>query len=203
MLGRPFWIAPVFMKAWAGSWLICSVWSERITQISSAIPPMCGKISAISVPQRPRRSNLQNGPNAWSFMFWSWRAAGLGERVGERFPVKAAQLGFGVESLDVGRSTRHAEVDDVLRPRRMVQRVQDAAPALDLGWRKKRRMRGDAVLAEEERESGPSESVSGALEERAAADALLRGAGELSVEVHVAVLSFLAWRIVSGGLSTA
>jgi hypothetical protein len=37
MLGRPFTIDPAFMNAWAGSWLICSVCSERMMQMSSAI----------------------------------------------------------------------------------------------------------------------------------------------------------------------
>jgi hypothetical protein len=53
MLGRPLRIDPVFMNAWAGSWLICSVTIERITQMSSAMEPMCGKSTEISTPDWP------------------------------------------------------------------------------------------------------------------------------------------------------
>ena len=42
MDGRPGMIEPVFMKVWAGSWLICSVTIELMTQISSATEPMWG-----------------------------------------------------------------------------------------------------------------------------------------------------------------
>ena len=39
------------------------------------------------IPQRPRRSNLQNGPNAWSFMFWSWASCWpCGKESGKGFP---------------------------------------------------------------------------------------------------------------------
>ena len=34
--GRPEMVVPVFMKVWAGSWLIASVTIERMMQISSA-----------------------------------------------------------------------------------------------------------------------------------------------------------------------
>ena len=37
MEGRPLMAVPVFMKVWAGSWLICSVTMERMTVMSSAI----------------------------------------------------------------------------------------------------------------------------------------------------------------------
>ena len=48
MLGRPEMVVPVFMNVWAGSWLIASVVSERMMQISSATDPMCGSSSTIS-----------------------------------------------------------------------------------------------------------------------------------------------------------
>ena len=72
MLGRPLMMEPVFMKKWAGSWLICSVCIERTMQSSSAMEPMWGKISAISWPDWPQRLNSQNGPRALSSVFWSW-----------------------------------------------------------------------------------------------------------------------------------
>jgi hypothetical protein len=66
MLGRPFKIEPLFMKAWAGSWLICSVTIERTMQMSSAIPPMCGKSSLISWPDLPHCLKANDGPRAIS-----------------------------------------------------------------------------------------------------------------------------------------
>ena len=48
-------IEPVFMKVWAGSWLICLVCIERITAISSACLAMCGKMLQISMPDLPWR----------------------------------------------------------------------------------------------------------------------------------------------------
>jgi hypothetical protein len=44
---------PVFMNVWAGSWLICSVCIERITQMSSAISPIFGKSVDSSWPDFP------------------------------------------------------------------------------------------------------------------------------------------------------
>ncbi len=53
MDGRPGMTVPVFMKVWAGSWLICSVCIELTTAISSAIDPMCGKADDIIRPHSP------------------------------------------------------------------------------------------------------------------------------------------------------
>ena len=53
MLGRPGNWLPVWKKVIAGSWLIASVCTERSTQISSAMPPMCGRSSLTSVPHLP------------------------------------------------------------------------------------------------------------------------------------------------------
>ena len=41
---------PVFMKVWAGSWLIGSVCIERTMQISSATVPICGQQLAHLLP---------------------------------------------------------------------------------------------------------------------------------------------------------
>src|SRR4051794_403946 len=57
MLGRPEIVEPVFMKVWAGSWLMASVTIERMTQISSEIDPMCGKRTDISWPDLPNFLN--------------------------------------------------------------------------------------------------------------------------------------------------
>ena len=69
MLGRPVRIEPEFMKAWAGSWLICSVSIERMMQISSATLPMCGKSVEISCPDWPNRRKRTNEPRARSSVF--------------------------------------------------------------------------------------------------------------------------------------
>src|SRR2546423_11808645 len=69
MLGRPLMLEPEFMKAWAGSWLICSVCIERTMQISSAMPPMFGKSFEISWPDWPQFWNSQNGPRAFNSVF--------------------------------------------------------------------------------------------------------------------------------------
>ena len=53
MLGRPLRIDPEFMNACAGSWLICSVTIDRITQMSSAIPAIRGKREETSCPDWP------------------------------------------------------------------------------------------------------------------------------------------------------
>ena len=68
MLGRPETNAPVFMKVCAGSWLICCVTIERMTQISSAIPPICGNALEIDWPDWPKVSNGCCGPRHFRFL---------------------------------------------------------------------------------------------------------------------------------------
>src|SRR5688572_25195566 len=72
MLGRPEMVVPVFMKVWAGSWLIASVFIERMMQTSSLTAPRCGKSVAISWPDLPKRVNGWRGPKQLSCWFWSW-----------------------------------------------------------------------------------------------------------------------------------
>ena len=62
---------PVFMKVWAGSWLICSVCSERTMQISSAMEPMWGSRVEISCPERPQRWKECCGPKQRNALPWS------------------------------------------------------------------------------------------------------------------------------------
>ena len=69
MLGRPLMIEPVLKKAWAVSWLICSVFSERTTQRSSATEPMCGKMSVSSMPDFPHFLNSKEPPRAFRTVF--------------------------------------------------------------------------------------------------------------------------------------
>ena len=56
--GRPEMVVPVFMKVWAGSWLIASVTIERMMQISSATVAMCGKMALISWPLWPHSERM-------------------------------------------------------------------------------------------------------------------------------------------------
>src|SRR4030095_14309169 len=71
MLGRPEIVVPVFMNVCAGSWLIASVFIDRITQMSSAMEPKCGNSEQISVPALPNRLNSCCGPKQLSFAPWS------------------------------------------------------------------------------------------------------------------------------------
>jgi len=71
MLGRPLRIDPLFMKACAGSWLICSVIMDRMMAIRSAIVAMLGNRSEIIWPDWPWGWNSQNGPRAMRALFWS------------------------------------------------------------------------------------------------------------------------------------
>src|SRR5262245_41401636 len=71
--GLPGTEEPVFIKVWAGSWLIASVWSERMMQISSATVPMCGKMEEIDCPLLPNCLNSCCGPKHFSWLLpWSW-----------------------------------------------------------------------------------------------------------------------------------
>ncbi len=62
--GRPEMVVPVFMKVWAGSWLIASVTIERMMQISSATVARCGKIVLISWPLAAAASKRVLGSEA-------------------------------------------------------------------------------------------------------------------------------------------
>src|SRR5262245_51537486 len=70
--GRAEMVVPVFMKVWAGSWLIASVFIERTIHSSSATEPRCGKISLISWPDSPNLLNGCCGPKQLSLAPWSW-----------------------------------------------------------------------------------------------------------------------------------
>ena len=113
MLGRPEMVVPVFMNVWAGSWLIASVCIERMMQMSSAIEPMCGKISQISWPDLPNFLNWMLRPEAVELgaLKLGDRLA-LGERLGHRLAVHLGQLGLVVERLQVRRAAGHVEIDD-------------------------------------------------------------------------------------------
>jgi hypothetical protein len=88
-------IEPVFMKAWAVSWLICSVCIERITHSRSACEPRCGNRSLISVPDFPCFVKPTNEPRPLSSAFCSWASCcPLVNDSGKGFPSRALSAGF-------------------------------------------------------------------------------------------------------------
>ncbi len=136
MLGRPLRIDPLFMKACAGSWLICSVCIERTMAISSAISAMCGKRSEISWPDWPCLWKSTNDPRAFKTApLQLGELLPLGERLRERLAVEPLQLGLGVEALELRRAAGHAEVDDPLGPGREVERLDDPLEPAGLAGR--------------------------------------------------------------------
>src|SRR5580765_1803452 len=70
--GRPDSRLPVFMKVWAGSWLMASVFIERRMHISSAMCEVYGNSSLISCPDWPWRANFIRGPRQLNFDPCSW-----------------------------------------------------------------------------------------------------------------------------------
>ena len=129
---------PVFMKVWAGSWLIASVTIERMMQMSSATVARCGKIVLISWPLLPQRLKrmLRSEADQLRPLELGDRHA-LGERLGHRLAVHLGQRRLVVERLQVRRAAGHVEIDDPLDLGREVQRMDHAAPALGMA-------RGDA-----------------------------------------------------------
>jgi hypothetical protein len=95
MLGRPLSCDPLFMNAWAGSWLICSVTIDRMIAMSSAILAACGNSDEISCPLLPYLANSTNGPRASSVWFWSWASCcPLVNDSGNGLPCRAARAGL-------------------------------------------------------------------------------------------------------------
>jgi hypothetical protein len=64
---------PVFMKVWAGSWLIASVWRLRTIAIRSAIrAEISGKIVEMFWPLWPARAKGCCGAKHLRACPWSW-----------------------------------------------------------------------------------------------------------------------------------
>ena len=90
---------PVFMNVWAGSWLIASVFIERMMQISSATVPMCGKSSEISWPDLAELLERVLRPEALELLALELRdRLALGERLGHRLAVHLGELRLVVEA---------------------------------------------------------------------------------------------------------
>src|SRR6185295_11073416 len=79
--GRPLTMLPVCISVMAGSWLIASVFIERIQQMSSAQVAMFGMTSESHMPHLPCCLNLYfdgaMGKRAWPEVMvvrrWPWR----------------------------------------------------------------------------------------------------------------------------------
>ena len=59
-------VVPVFMNVWAGSWLMASVFIDRMTHRSSATSASRGKMVEISIPDLPHFLNSCCGPRQLS-----------------------------------------------------------------------------------------------------------------------------------------
>ncbi len=70
--GRPLMVVPVFMNVCAGSWLMASVFIDRMTHRSSATSARRGKMVESSIPDLPHFLNSCCGPRQTSLAPWSW-----------------------------------------------------------------------------------------------------------------------------------
>ena len=124
MAGRPGMVVPVFMKQCAGSWLIASVVIERTMQMSSAIEPICGKSSQISVPHLPNFLKIVLRAEALELCALKLRdLLPLVSESGIGWPFSSRELRLVIEGLEVRRAARHAEVDDAFRLLREIERI--------------------------------------------------------------------------------
>ena len=133
MLGRPEMVVPVFMKVWAGSWLIASVSIERTMQISSATLAEVREERQISWPDLPNFLNACCGAEALQLLALELRdRLALGERLGHRLAVHLGQLRLVVEGLQVRRPAGHGQEDDPLglRARSAADRRRRASGAV-------------------------------------------------------------------------
>ena len=170
---------PVFMKVWAGSWLIASVTIERMMQMSSATVARCGKIVLISWPLAAAALKRVLGSEADQLLpleLGDRHAAG--ERLGHRLAVHLGQGRLVVERLQVRRAAGHVQVDDPLDLGGEVQRVDRPGPAAGLSRGAAGRVRvGPAQQARvEQRGQGQGADPRGRpAQERAALDTSRRG----------------------------
>ncbi len=93
------------------------------------MPPMWGSNSEISVPHSPHFRNFANDLRALSSVFCSWASCCPSVNdVGKGWPSMRSSSGFGIERLDMGWPTRHAQMYDPLRLRREVREVRQRGP---------------------------------------------------------------------------
>ena len=97
-------------------------------QMSSAMPPMCGKKLLIDCCDWPNLLNLACGPKHKQLLALQLRdRLALGERLGHRLAVHRGELRLFVEQFQVRRPARHAQEDHALGLLHEVQRIHDAA----------------------------------------------------------------------------
>ena len=93
--GRPEIWVPVFMKVWAGSWLICSVCHRADDADVVGDFADCGRSVEISWPESPYRAKGCWGPKHLSCWFWSWAMGWpLVKDSGMGSPFMAASFGL-------------------------------------------------------------------------------------------------------------
>ena len=129
MLGRPASCEPVCTKVIAGSWLIASVCIERMMQMSSTIPAVCGKSSLSHAPLWPCCANLKID-GATGKLFWPevivvirWP---IRTESGSSIPRRAGDRRLVVEQVHLRRRARLEQVDDPLGLRREMRQAGQA-----------------------------------------------------------------------------
>ena len=82
--------------SWPGWWLNCVVFIERTRQMSSAMEPMCGSKSLISVPHWPCFVNLRGLPmSRASFFLMNAKRTFSSMSSGSFWPAIALSFGLG------------------------------------------------------------------------------------------------------------
>ena len=101
----------------ACSWLLCSVYIERTTAMSSAHGAVCGMISEYSTPQARRREFERRAQQV------AVRRDGhqVGELLRHRLAVALVQLGLGIEQIHVAGAAVLKELDHGSGSRRMMR----------------------------------------------------------------------------------
>jgi hypothetical protein len=144
MLGRPLMAVPAFMKAWAGSWLICSVCMERTMHRSSAMPPMNGKERGDFLAGFSPALEFAGGRQRLERRALQLRQLlAFGERFGKGLAVDFFQRRFVVQTFQVRRAAGHAQMNDAPGARREMRRIDHAPPF----WLRGRRRDGAAGLS--------------------------------------------------------
>ena len=117
IVGRPRKILPVASMISASVWLLCSLYMERIRQISSAIVGVCVSASEKSIPASPALRNVNGLPISSFDSLPGWKVSTLNE-----YDLAAAflQLGLRIEQIHLARSAVLHELDHAFRARRKV-----------------------------------------------------------------------------------
>ncbi len=125
---------PVFMKVWAGSWLMASVFIERMMHNLVGDRAEVGKQLANLLPRlaEPLEAELRREAIQLRPLKLGDRLA-LGERLRHRLAVEFGQLRLVVEGFQVRRPARLVEPDHPLCLGRKVQRIDHSAAGQRIG----------------------------------------------------------------------